>query len=117
MSLTFSHIAVILAVCGLLSGCASTKGTAKQDKQLILEEKLRKFSDLSSQLKTQVIPLGTLTAEIRSQFGDPDDVFRSGSQVSSMEIWTYRGISANNDLNFETIQLYFEKDKLITWKY
>ncbi len=58
------------------------------------------------------------TRQVRELYGEPDDIFRSGSAGSQLEIWTYEKISASQDEEFwDNIRLYFNNSRLMSWKF
>jgi hypothetical protein len=114
-------IVPLLAVVILAGGCALAKKNAeeaKTKKELLLEKK-KKHDQLFKELSDKLIKQGTSASEIRERFGEPDDIFKSGSSTSSLDIWTYDKMLATKDepQDWDTILLYFESDRLITWKY
>ena len=122
MKTNFHHFIVVLLAALVFSagGCsmAQKDSEAKSKKDIMLEKK-KKHDELYQELSKKAISLGTPAAEIREKFGDPDDIFKSGSSTSSFDIWSYDKllISKDEKSEWETILLYFNNDRLITWKY
>ena len=110
-------LVILLSLAVFSSGCALNKKSA--DAKAGLLEKKRKHDDLYRELSKKNLPLGILKAEIVEKFGEPDDVFKSGSSTGSLEVWTYDKMLVDKDekADWETILLYFNNDSLITWKY
>ena len=113
-------VMVLAAFVLSAGGCATAKkdSEAKSKKDIMLEKK-KKHDELYQELSKKTILQGTPTAEIKEKFGDPDDIFKSGSSTSSFDIWSYDKllISKDEKSEWETILLYFNNDRLITWKY
>lgn len=112
-----------LAVCLLLvssTGCLMTQRgqeLAAERKEKV-ELKKRRFNELYQQIKSAKLQEATPPAKILQAFGDPDDILRSGSNTSTMEIWTYEKVMDNGETDtWQNIRLYFVNDKLVSWKY
>lgn len=97
-------------------GCNTRKAaeTIAQKKQEA-ELKKNRFESLQADLASGVLRQGADPKGIREYYGEPDNIFRSGSQASSMEIWTYEKLLDKEDEEWEPIRLYFNNHKLVTW--
>ena len=61
---------------------------------------------------------GTTGAQIKEQYGIPDDIFYSNSTGASFQIWTYNITRDKLDnTGFDPIVLYIDNEKLVNWKY
>jgi len=113
-----------LIVCFALAlnslGCAHFKEKVKREleEKKKVEERKEFYATLTSNIKKGSIKEGSTTAEVRELYGEPTDTFRSGSSVSSMDIWTYEKVMENpNDQDWQPVRLYFANDKLLRWTY
>jgi hypothetical protein len=116
----YTHCTLILLFLsvGLTSGCAIHKKTAEAKAELL--EKKKKHDNLYEALSQKKITQGATTDSILEKFGTPDDVFKSGSATSSLEVWTYDRISlskTSDHFDLETVVLYFDNNRLISWKF
>ncbi|MCK5214667.1 MAG: hypothetical protein KAR05_04885 [Candidatus Omnitrophica bacterium] len=115
----FKFTAIIVLTTFLAIGCSLTESQLEKDK-LAAEIKIKKenYANLHQQITSKKLQKALSKEEIKAQFGEPDNVFRSGSSVSSMEIWAYEKILDKKEIgDRESIRLYFDNDKLITWKF
>lgn len=102
------------------AGCAhlfqDSAAVAKEKEKVELKKK--QFAALYGEISEGKISNGTPATKIRELYGEPEDIFRSGSTQSKMEIWTYEQIVEKNDDDaWQPIKLYFENNQLISWKY
>ena len=116
-----NRLVVIAAVFFLAGGCSSLankEGAAKTKKDLWLEKK-KQHDQLYTELSRKIVKQGASASEIREKFGEPDDIFKSGSSTGSFNIWTYSKIltAKNENADWDAVMLYFNNDRLITWKY
>ena len=80
--------------------------------------KQERIALLRKNLSAQTFKKGIKASNIEDQFGKPDAVFKSGSSVSSFEIWTYGHMNKKEKFeDWQPIRLYFDNDILINWKY
>ena len=98
-------------------GCA-----AHRQNKILAQEKLQSqrtnYANLSKDLKSNVLSIGTEDMKIRTLYGPPSSTFGSGSSVSSFEIWTYKNILPNKEEDeWSAIHLYLNNHKLVSWKY
>ena len=114
-SLTILSLLTLLVLAG---SCSLNKASNSTKPNPALEKK-KKHDQLYQELSRNALKAGTLAAMIREKFGDPDDIFKSGSSTSSFEIWTYEKILASKEGKFDSdpILLYFDNSQLVTWKY
>lgn len=83
-----------------------------------MELRKKQFAALYGEISEGEITNGTPAAKIRELYGEPEDIFRSGSTESKVEIWTYeRIVEKKDDQDWQPIKLYFENNQLISWKY
>ena len=88
-----------------------------QQAQEKIEARIKKFESLQEAINSQSLLTGTPPENIRVLYGEPDDVFSSGSSNGKFEIWTYEEISLKNRPTGHPIRLYFNNGKLISWEY
>jgi len=115
----FRHVFFLSLAC-CIAGCSMFQESQESKKEALEKAQLKKknFEALYQQLAANSIKTGTTTQDIRSLYGDPDDIFKSGSSASSMEIWTYEKLLANpKDPSWDPIRLYFNDGKLVSWNY
>lgn len=107
-------------VCLLVSlsfyGCAGYNLKAKTQKEKI-QQKKDHYANLYSDVSAKNIQAGSTTTEIRELYGDPDNIFSSGSGAGMFEIWTYEKILTKEDKDWQQIRLYFNNGRLTTWSY
>ena len=102
---------------GTVMGCASLTEKANKEKAE-LEAKKKNYEALLGQIKSKTLPRNLSTAEVRNAYGEPDDVYRAGSGLSSMEVWTYgKGVEFADPNDWHPIRLYFDNDHLIDWNF
>ncbi len=107
---------IIIALCltCFLFGCASfrEKREEEREKRELQEENYQK---LRTDSKEKNLFLGQTCENIVTLYGEPEDVFRSSSDVSSLEIWTYDTVLGENQLFDRPIRLYFSNCELTSW--
>jgi len=113
--------AIGCALCLGFAGCTMFRDPGDiEEKMRMIEEKKQNYAALREALVTKTIPQGYSTQKIKDIFGSPDDVYRSSSSSSQFEIWTYEKVltpgEAESD-SWEQIRLYFNNDRLVSWKY
>lgn len=113
----------IVWICGLLilgPGCATIREIKKRQSSREEQRAMRKnnYLNLQRAIATNTIRTGMAAQALKKEFGEPDDIFYSSSNISSFQIWTYQKVVENpGDNDWNPIRLYFESDKLISWKY
>lgn len=118
-----SRALTALSLCAALSaasGCSLVHKIRDASRLRHEETELKKtrFQSLKNDLLTQDLVTRAVASEtIKDRYGVPDDIFYSGSSVSSFQVWTYN-ISRNRltDPDTAPIILYFNNDKLVNWK-
>ena len=82
---------VLLAALGcLVAGCSAlTPSQTKVQQGQDAATKVLRVGELYEDILSKAIKVGASQDEIESRYGKPDDIFRSSSSVSSLEIWTY----------------------------
>ncbi len=111
-------LAVFILPSVVLSGCETITGKAQNNKRrALLEEKIDKYKALEKTIASQELKNGMRSAKIRETFGDPDDIFASGSTTGRFEIWSYEEFASNGKPTWHSIRLYFSNDKLVSWNY
>lgn len=109
---------VIIILSSLCCGCYSLSAEQKQQKKLLLEAKKEHYQQLLASLRDQKITKGATAESIRQRFGEPDDIFSSGSNVSNLQIWTYEKItSVQEEETWDPIKLYFNNGILESSKF
>src|SRR3989338_24416 len=74
----------------LFSGCESlSEKTPRKNRKEMLQEKIEKFRILQNAVVSQTLKSGMSSTKIKETFGDPDDIFLSGSTTGRFEIWSY----------------------------
>ncbi|HOW36290.1 MAG TPA: hypothetical protein PL155_07745 [Candidatus Omnitrophota bacterium] len=115
------HNAIVVAsgmIALLVSGCLTPSGSkTRPDPKQVLELKIQNFQALEQAIKTGAIQAGMTTEQIRESYGEPDDIFSSGSTMGEFEIWAYERITAKSADVFRPVRLYFNNNKLVSWHY
>ncbi len=108
-------LAAVPLVVLMLTGCSTAK---IQEKKAELEAKKKNFAALTTAAARGEIKIGTEKEVILEKYGEPDNLYKSFSQVSSTEIWTYEsGSEERFGKDWRPIRLYFADDKLINLSY
>jgi len=123
-SFTFKKFRCIL-ISGLFVALVCTLGCStaqkQEDNQKRLEQlkiKLQNYESLETAIREQRLKQGALATDVKASFGDPDDIFQSGSRTGSFEIWTYEKVADNKEEEgWENIRLYFDNGKLVSWNF
>ena len=118
-SISTKSIVLILSLVILpFGGCASLEGKSKIIKQReALQTKIRNLKALEAAIASQTLQSGILSSKIRELYGEPDDIFSSGSTTGRFEIWSYEQMTAGPEMSFRPIRLYFNNEKLVSWNY
>lgn len=115
----FSWFLIILFF-GFPLGCSTIKNHQIKQNKKQTESSLKKsnFLALKQAVANRTLSNGTLAQDLKTKYGPPDDIFYSGSGISSFQVWTY---NIKKDKLADTITtpilLYLENDKLINWKH
>lgn len=114
-----ASLAILLAITLLSAGCKTFSLNPSQDKKAAeLELRKKNFQTLQQHASNRTLRKGLSTSEIRNTYGEPDDLFRSGSTLGSTEVWTYgKGKDYASPDDWRPIRLYFESDLLIDWNF
>lgn len=114
-----SIIRLLFIVCLLTaSGCSLFRDEAKiAEQQQELETRRARHAALTGAINDGTLSEGLTAQAIRDLYGEPTDIFRSGSSLSPMEIWTYEKVLEKDEEDWSPVRLYLERGKLITWKY
>ncbi len=107
-------IPAVFLLCVVLTGCSSTARLKKQEE---LEKKILQFNVLLDDIKSESLPKGMPSRAIQEIYGEPTEVFSSGSSTGKFEIWSYDKIITKSSHAWVQIRLYFSDDKLISWSY
>ena len=95
----------------LLAGCSSAK---KAEQRAEIAAKQANFEALNTAATSGELRTGMSGQEIRARFGEPDDIYRSISQVSVTEIWTYERVPEDPYASqWRPIRMTFENHKLL----
>ena len=110
---------VLTALILSAGGCSAlAPSQTKVQKRQEAAEKALRVGQLYDDILARVIQVGMSQDDIKSRYGEPEDMFRSSSSVSSMEIWTYERTPAGQYDAFQApIRLYFQDQKLLQWNY
>ena len=97
------------------SGCNTAHKVLMEKK---IEAKKKNYEALLKDLSNNKIQTGDDSKTFTELYGEPDNIIRSGSSVSTFEVWSYEklGPDGKPDL-WNPIRLYFNNSKLINWKY
>ena len=111
------YIFTLLVLSFCLFGCIfHDKATVSRQKEA-LQTKIRNYEALQEAILSQSIQKGTSASRIRQEYGEPDDIFSSGSTTGRFEIWTYEKAVARDPTDWHPIRLYFNSEKLVSWNY
>ncbi len=106
----------LTSTLGLWTGCASTP--QKESQKKLIELRKKNYLALQQQVINKNLLKGLSIDEIRNVYGEPDDIYRVGSTLGSIEVWTYgKGEDFSNPGDWHPIRLYFENNHLIDWSY
>lgn len=108
---------IFIPICSC--GCSLVRTYQKSQEQKKLDIQLKKdnYMALKRDIAINELRNGTPAADIKAKYGSPDDIFYSGSSISSFQIWTYYIQSDKfSDITLTPIILYIENDKLVNWK-
>ena len=100
-------------ICGCLTLDSENKIKTKE----AIQEKIKKFETLQDNVLSNTLQAGMPVQKVKEFYGDPDDVFSSGTSTGRFEIWTYEEISAKNKPTGNPIRLYINNGKLVSWNY
>ena len=109
-----------LLICLMtLNGCWSVPSQpASLSKRELIAKKKEKFNTLSTALANQTIQKGTSSSQVKEMFGEPDEIFDSGSTSGHFEIWTYEQVlDKTKEDKWYPVHLYFDNKKLMDWSY
>lgn len=109
---------VLFLIPGLfLMGCETMNKGMAIKKREILEEKRKNYETLQETISSQMLHAGISSTKIKETFGDPDDIFSSGSTTGRFEIWSYEEYTPAGKPTWHSIRLYFNNGKLVSWNY
>ena len=83
----------------------------------IFTAKQRHFEALQAAVIKQTIKSGMTSLTIKELYGEPDDIFSSGSTTGRFEIWSYEEVTPSHQPTWRPIRLYFNNEKLVSWDY
>ncbi|MFA5261094.1 MAG: hypothetical protein WC450_07705 [Candidatus Omnitrophota bacterium] len=99
----------------ILTGCGTVKQTERRAKVAAREAS---FDALNTAVMSGELKTGMSGQEISARFGEPDDMYRSISQMSVTEIWTYKRDPNNSYTSqWRPIRMTFENHKLLNISY
>ena len=98
----------------VLLGCNST---ARLKRQEDLDKKIAQFNTLLGDIKSENLQKGMPSRTVREIYGEPTEIFSSGSSTGKFEIWSYDKIITKSSRTWAQIRLYFSDDKIISWSY
>ncbi len=110
----------VLVCALLLSGCNMLQSRESAEKQKeALKTRIEHYNSLKKAIIAQSISVGLPVSRIHELYGQPDDIFSSGSSTGQFEIWTYEQISPSkeNPSDLKSIRLYINNEKLVSWTY
>ena len=116
--LTTGVMVVFMSFC--FGGCGTISNFQKnqQNKKKLTHLRKENYALLKTDIADSKLRKGTTTQALKEKYGAPDDLFYSGSSVSSFQVWTYniyKDKLADNKL--DSVILYIENDKLVNWKF
>lgn len=97
-----------------------TPGKAVQDQaREELARKRERFEALRQDLLAGRPLDGSSEEAVRERYGDPDDIFSSGSPASRFAIWNYHPVLTGKESDTQTlpVRLYFDSGRLVSWRY
>lgn len=103
-----------------LGGCSTVTNFQKnqKEKREAAEQKKEYYMALKRDMANNTLRKGVTVETLKEKYGPPDDIFYSGSSVSSFQVWTYDIFKDKlADTKLTSIILYIENDKLVNWKY
>lgn len=109
----FLCLTLFFSLCGCMTLSNEKSEKAKEE----IQERIRKFTMLRDAVSSGNLQAGAAATDIRGLYGDPADIFSSGSSTGSFEIWTYEEISTKNKPLGIPIRLYINNGKLVSWSY
>jgi hypothetical protein len=116
-----SSVCFLLCFIAFACGCAFAQYKESLDrKRADAQLKKERVATLYQTIAAHELMAGALAEDIRAEFGEPDGIFSSDSNVSTFQIWTYEKSAspgANSGDDLQPIRLYFDNGKLVTWKY
>ncbi len=112
------YICLVFLLTSTLS-CSFLRDQEKLDKaKEAVELKKKHYASLQDNVRSNSLQKGMTPPAIKELFGEPDDIFQSGSIISSFQIWTYEKVMEQKDeKDWNPIRLYFNNNKLINWRY
>lgn len=116
--LTFWASLVLMMFC--LGGCSTISNFQKsqKEKREAVEQKKEYYMTLKRDMADNTLRKGLTVEALKEKYGAPDDIFYSGSSISSFQVWTYNVFKDKlEDTKFTSIILYIENNKLVNWKY
>ncbi|MCC6759002.1 MAG: hypothetical protein IT395_05200 [Candidatus Omnitrophica bacterium] len=116
--LTFWASLVLMVVC--LGGCSTITNfqNSQKQKREAVEQKKEYYMALKRDMANNTLRKGVTVETLKEKYGAPDNIFYSGSSVSSFQVWTYDVFKDQlADTKLTSIILYIENDKLVNWKY
>ena len=116
---SFYKWTLFFALALFVGGCSLNKGPHTPTKLDLAKDRKKKRDQLYQELSQKGLKAGTSADLIREKFGEPDDIFKSGSSSSNFEIWTYDKMLVHKEdtADWESILLYFDNNHLVTWKF
>jgi len=89
-----------------------------RQQQETVDQKKQHYQALYDFVTSAKTPQHLTIQQVRGLYGEPDDIFRSGSAGSQLEIWTYEKVAAiESEELWGTIRLYFNNGRLMSWKF
>ena len=116
--LTFWASLVLMVFC--LGGCSTITNfqNSQKQKREAVKQKKEYYMALKRDMANNTLRKGATVETLKEKYGAPDNIFYSGSSVSSFQVWTYDIFKDKlADTKLTSIILYIENDKLVNWKY
>jgi hypothetical protein len=108
---------LLILIGFFLTGCTAISKIQKDKREATAQRKAN-YAALKNDIAENTLRKGTPLEALKMKYGAPDDIFYSGSSVSSFQVWTYNVYKDKlADTKLDAVILYIENDKLVNWKY
>lgn len=110
---------LLLFLCAVLPACMTPGAVGSNPAQEEITRKQERLAALREDLTTGRLREGAPEALARERYGDPDDVFSSGSTASHFAIWQYEPVLTGKETDDKAmpVKLYFDTGRLVSWRY
>ena len=109
---------LFISVLAILTGCNSFQNLTQDKKKAEMEQRKKNYQTLLQHASNKTLTKGLSTEEVRNTYGEPDDLYRAGSNLGSTEVWTYgKGKDYASPDDWHPVRLYFDSNHLIDWNF